>query len=63
MDSQQGHKYFTRSKGKYPPVVYRGPRVVHRYEMNLKSEEDRFFGPRLVERFIETDLFGKIKIE
>lgn len=63
MDPQQGHHYFTRSKGKYPEQPYRPPKLVYQYEMNLKSEEDRFWGPRLVARYIDSVVFGKIKIE
>lgn len=63
MNPEQGNHYFTRSQGKYPPQPYRPPVIVKRCEMNLKSEEDRLFGPRVVERYIDSVVFGKIKLE
>lgn len=63
MDPQQGHNYFTRSKGRYPVQPYRPPKIVYQCEMNLKSEEDRLFGPRVIARWIDSVVFGKIKIE
>lgn len=63
MDPQQGHHYFTRSKGRYPPQEYRPPRMVKHCEVNLKDEQDRFFGPRVVERYMDSQMFGKIKID
>jgi len=63
MNPEQGHNYFTRSKGKYPPQPYRPPIIVKHFEMNLKSEEDRLFGPRLVGRYFDSVLLGKFKLE
>lgn len=63
MDPQQGHNYFTRSKGKYPPKEERLPVIVKHCEMNLKSEEDKLFGPRVVERYIDSQVLGKLKLE
>ena len=63
MDPAQGHNYFTRSQGKVREQPYRPPIMVKRCEMNLKSEEDRLFGPRVVERYIDSVVFGKLKLE
>lgn len=63
MNPEQGHNYFTRSQGRYRPEPYRPPKIVYQCEMNLKSEEDRLFGPRVVGRYIDSVVLGKIKLE
>jgi len=63
MNPEQGHHYFTRSKGKYPPQEYKPPVVVKQCEMNLRDEVHRMFGPQVVARYIDSKEFGKIKIE